>query len=75
MPTAKTENKNQPASPEDHQVRSWVQEAKAGNQRAFERLANHYYGEIFRMIYYRTQSRVDAEDITQEIFLKAYKGE
>ena len=74
MPTAKTEKRKQPATPEDHQVRSWVQEARAGNRRAFEHLANHYYGEIFRMMYYRTQSRVDAEDITQEIFLKAYKG-
>ena len=26
------------------------------------------------MVYYRTRSRMDAEDLTQEIFLKAYKN-
>lgn len=48
--------------------------AKDGSREAFEQLASHYYGDIFRMIYYRTQRRMDAEDLTQEVFLKAYKG-
>jgi RNA polymerase sigma-70 factor (ECF subfamily) len=48
--------------------------AKDGSREAFEQLAGHYYGDIFRMIYYRTQRRMDAEDLTQEVFLKAYKG-
>ena len=51
-----------------------MREAKAGSMKAFERLADHYYGDIFRMIYYRTRSRMDAEDLTQEVFLKAYNG-
>ena len=53
---------------------TWVKMAKGGSREAFEQLAGHYYGDIFRMIYYRTQSRMDAEDLTQEVFLKAYKG-
>ena len=51
-----------------------VKMAKDGSRDAFEQLAGHYYGDIFRMIYYRTQRRMDAEDLTQEVFLKAYKG-
>jgi RNA polymerase sigma-70 factor (ECF subfamily) len=51
-----------------------VKLAKTGNREAFEQLARHYYGDIFRMIYYRTRSRTDTEDLTQEVFLKAYQG-
>jgi len=51
-----------------------IKKAKAGDRIAFERLADQYYGNIFRMISYRTQNRMDAEDLTQEVFLKAYKG-
>ena len=50
-----------------------IKKAKAGNREAFEQLADQYYGNIFRMIYYRTQNRMDAEDLTQEVFFKAYK--
>ena len=53
---------------------TWIRKARAGSREAFEQLAGHYYGDIFRMIYYRTGSRMDAEDLTQEVFLKAYKG-
>jgi RNA polymerase sigma-70 factor (ECF subfamily) len=56
------------------QERIWVKRAKDGSREAFEQLAGLYYGDIFRMIYYRTQRRMDAEDLTQEVFLKAYKG-
>ena len=51
-----------------------VEQARAGDQVAFHRLVDHYQPEIFRMICYRTRSRMDAEDITQDVFLKAYKN-
>ena len=50
-----------------------VEQAQAGDHLAFHRLADHYQPEIFRMIYYRTRSRMDAEDLTQDVFLRAYK--
>jgi RNA polymerase sigma-70 factor (ECF subfamily) len=53
---------------------AWVIAAKSGNKDAFGKLADLYYGDIFRMIYYRTQNRMDAEDLTQEVFLKAFRG-
>lgn len=52
----------------------WVIAAKSGNNDAFGKLADLYYRDIFRMIYYRTQNRMDAEDLTQEVFLKAFSG-
>lgn len=50
-----------------------VEKAQAGDHLAFHRLADHYQPEIFRMIYYRTRSRMDAEDLTQDVLLRAFK--
>jgi RNA polymerase sigma-70 factor, ECF subfamily len=51
-----------------------VKMAAAGDRGAFEGLIARFQGDIFRMVYYRTSSRMDAEDITQEIFVNAYRG-
>ena len=61
----KAEKEISAASPKTQQEITWVKMAKAGNKEAFEQLASHYYGDNFRMIYYRTRSRMDAEDLTQ----------
>lgn len=51
-----------------------VVKARSGNRKAFEELFDIYHARIFRMVFYRTRSRADAEDLTQEIFIKAYKN-
>ena len=51
-----------------------VEEARAGNRTAFARLANIFHEDVFRMVYYRTRSKMDAEDLTQEIFIKAFNN-
>lgn len=56
------------------QVAALAEKARDGDNAAFEELVNLFHAEIFRMVYYRTQSRMDAEDLTQEIFLLAYKN-
>ena len=38
-----------------------------------EELAGLFHKEIFRMVYYRTGSRMDAEDVTQDIFFNMSK--
>jgi len=48
--------------------------AKAGERWAFEKLMRMYHGDIFRMVYHRIRSTWDAEDVTQDIFLLAYKN-
>ncbi|RJQ66641.1 MAG: RNA polymerase sigma factor [Desulfobacteraceae bacterium] len=55
------------------QITEWVKKAQAGDKTAFHRLADHFQAEIYRMIFYRTRSRMDAEDLTQDVFLKAFK--
>jgi RNA polymerase sigma-70 factor, ECF subfamily len=60
----------------DHFLRiaQWVEQAQAGDRGAFHRIVDLFQQEIFRMIYYRTRSKMDAEDLTQDVFLRAYKN-
>ena len=51
-----------------------VGNAKSGDRASIEELAILFHKEIFRMVYYRTGSRMDAEDLTQEIFIKMSKN-
>jgi RNA polymerase sigma-70 factor (ECF subfamily) len=50
-----------------------VEKARVGDRTAFHRLVDQFQPEIYRMIFYRTHSRMDAEDLTQDVMLKAYK--
>lgn len=56
------------------QTISLVKRAKAGSRTAFHQLVDIYQNAIFRMVYYRTRSRMDADDLTQDIFLQAFKN-
>lgn len=47
--------------------------AKAGEALAFEKLVNRYERRIYRLARNITQSHEDAEDVTQEAFLKSFK--
>ena len=55
------------------QIVQWVQQAQSGDRQAFHQLADLFQAEIFRMIYYRTRSQMDAEDLCQDVFLRAFK--
>jgi len=49
-----------------------VRSAKRGDKNSFSELYEYYITPIFRFVYFRVRSRVDAEDLTQNIFLKAW---
>jgi RNA polymerase sigma-70 factor (ECF subfamily) len=51
-----------------------VAEAKAGDQRAFEALVRRYRKRIFALALHITRSSSEADDITQEVFLKAFRA-
>lgn len=61
-----------PLSLDPGRVAQLARSAREGNRYAFEQLADMYSRKVFRMVYSRTRSRMDAEDITQEVFLKAF---
>ena len=48
--------------------------AQFGRTDAFDKLIDMFHKDIFRLVYYRIRSQADAEDITQEIFVKVFKG-
>lgn len=56
------------------QVTSLVKEAKAGSRTAFEQLVDLFQEDIYRMVFYRTRSAMDAEDLAQDIFMQAFKN-
>jgi RNA polymerase sigma-70 factor (ECF subfamily) len=64
------------AQPPDHDadVSKLAAEARSGNRFAFQQLVQQLEPRIFRMIFYRTRSREDAEDICQDVFLQAYRS-
>jgi len=49
-------------------------DARNGNRFAFQQLVGMLEARIYRMIYYRTRSREDAEDICQDVFLQAFRS-
>ena len=52
----------------------WVELAKIGDTAAFDKLVNLYHSRIYTLTYQMTSNREDAEDLTQEIFVKAFEA-
>ena len=51
-----------------------IEDAKAGDAGAFDVLYKKYYSLLYRYVYMRTKDRNDAEDLTQNIFVKIWKA-
>jgi RNA polymerase sigma-70 factor, ECF subfamily len=56
------------------EVDTVVDHARDGDERAFGVLYDMYIDRIYRHVYYRTGSTEDAQDITQEVFIRAFKA-
>jgi len=50
-----------------------AENARDGNRGSFQELMIMFQEDIYRLAYYRTFSQMDAEDITQEVFVQAYR--
>ena len=53
---------------------SLVRQAKEGDQQAFSRLYETHFDRIYRYVVFKTGDRIEAEDMTQQVFLKAYQS-
>ena len=51
-------------------VENVVRRAQAGDQSAFAELYESYYDQIFRYVSFKCGSRLEAEDLTGEVFLR-----
>lgn len=54
--------------------RSLVERAQRGDTQAFARLYEDYFDKIYRYIALRVASRVEAEDLTEQVFLKVLES-
>lgn len=54
--------------------RRLINRIRNGDKGAFEELVKRHYEDIFSYCYRRTGNREDAEDLTQEVFLKLVKA-
>jgi len=56
------------------QEKDLVERAKKGEPEAFEQLYEAYFNRVYRYVVLKVGSRVDAEDLTQQVFLKALES-
>ncbi len=54
--------------------RTLVQRAVRRDTEAFARLYDHFVDKIFRYIYYRVRTTSQAEELTSQVFLKAWEN-
>ena len=52
----------------------WVRQAQGGDLQAFERLFDHYHRGIYNVIFQMLRSEADAADLTQDVFVRAWKS-
>ena len=61
----------QPEEPNDLDL---VHRSQVGDTAAYEELVRRYHGKIYGLVYSMTSNREDAEDLAQEVFVKAWKA-
>lgn len=72
------ENKVQEAArtitPEQPEIAGLVKRATSGDFEAFGELYSIYLDRIYRYVFYQVKDKMTAEDVTEEVFLKAWKA-
>jgi RNA polymerase sigma-70 factor (ECF subfamily) len=63
----------------DSQSKAWedaplVKQAKSGDAEAYGQLYDHYAPMVFRFLYAQLPDRMDAEDLTAEVFMQAWRS-
>ncbi len=57
---------------QNHNESMWINQAKADQPAAFSHIVNSYQQSIYNLCYRMLQDTTEAEDATQETFLRAY---
>ncbi|MGG1575876.1 sigma-70 family RNA polymerase sigma factor [Fictibacillus sp. NRS-1165] len=56
----------------DHELQHLITDAKKGDQDSFTKIVQKYKGKAYRHAFAMVHDQMEAEDITQEAFVKAY---
>jgi len=70
-PEAEADAPTVPAAADDKQL---VRRAQEGDLSAFDELIRRYQERVYATVYHMTSNHEDANDLTQETFVKAYKA-
>ena len=62
------------SSPTQEEVLTLVAKAKEGDEAAFTILYETYVSPIYRFIFFNIKNKPEAEDLTQNVFLRAFKA-
>lgn len=60
--------------PDNNQADVWLEKARKGDEKAFASLVESYSGRIYNVCFNYLGNRQDAEDCTQETFIKVYRA-
>src|SRR5436309_1951483 len=63
-----------PTASDSQEEQQWVRRARTGDMAAYDELVRRYQERIYATIYHMTSNHEDANDLTQEAFIKAYKA-
>jgi RNA polymerase sigma-70 factor (ECF subfamily) len=58
--------------PDPEELENIIEKAKQGDNDAFSRLYTAYFKPLYNYVYFRLSSKLEAEDLVQDVFLKAY---
>lgn len=58
----------------NHRIDQFILQAKAGDSTAFGEIYDFYIDKIYRFVYFKTSNKHNAEDLTQQIFMKAWQS-
>ncbi len=54
-------------------VLKWIEEVKHGNVNAFENLVLAYQNKVYSFVFNMVRNQMDAEELTQDVFVKVYR--
>src|SRR6202046_173981 len=57
-----------------HDESELITELQAGSESAFDWLVTHYHSGVYNLVYGILSDSADAADVTQEVFLRAFRG-
>ncbi|HWQ02987.1 MAG TPA: sigma-70 family RNA polymerase sigma factor, partial [Candidatus Nitrosotenuis sp.] len=52
----------------------FVSELQSGSEAAFDWLVTHYHAPVYSLVFRMLGNSADAADVTQDVFLKVYRG-
>jgi len=73
-PPARPSNPAGDTSGPSAEEREWIRRAQQGDRHAFSLLGKAYYRRIQRVVFGFVHDREDALDVTQDVFVKAYRN-